>query len=57
MLEASYLCPSCGEEIVVPVDPTEDEQTYIEDCPVCCCPNEITLRVLGDAADVTVSPS
>lgn len=40
--EASYICESCGEEIVVPIDVTEGQsQQYTEDCPVCCCPNVI----------------
>ena len=40
--EASYVCDSCGEEIVVPVDHSEGSQhQYVEDCPVCCCPNVI----------------
>jgi hypothetical protein len=35
--EASYVCDACGEEIVIPIDPTEGgHQTYVEDCPVCC---------------------
>lgn len=45
-LEASYICPSCGEEIIVPVDLTQgDSQEYVEDCPVCCCPNVITVEM------------
>jgi DNA-directed RNA polymerase subunit RPC12/RpoP len=40
--EASYVCGSCGEEIVVPLDPSAGErQQYLEDCPVCCSPNEV----------------
>lgn len=40
--EASYVCGSCGEEIVVPLDPSAGErQRYVEDCPVCCSPNEV----------------
>lgn len=40
--EGSYVCASCGEEIVIPVDFTAgEEQEYVEDCPVCCCPNVI----------------
>ena len=43
-LEASYSCPSCGEQIQIPVDPTQGaQQEYVEDCPVCCSP--IVLRV------------
>ena len=45
--EGRYDCPSCGEEIVIPVDiSTRREQEYVEDCPVCCCP--ILLRIYVD---------
>ena len=44
--EASYVCTSCGEEIVVPVDLSAGmSQEYAEDCPVCCHPNLIHLEV------------
>ena len=40
--EAAYICNSCGEEIVVPLDYSEGQrQEYVEDCPVCCNPNVI----------------
>ena len=42
---ADYTCPHCGESIALSVDPSGGEaQAYIEDCPVCCNPNAITLR-------------
>ena len=44
--EASYACWACGEEIVVPIDPTMGHrQEYVEDCPVCCRPNLIHVEV------------
>ena len=44
--EATYVCDSCGEEIVVPVDLSQGhDQFYVEDCPVCCNPNEIFILV------------
>ena len=44
--EASYCCPKCGEEIVVPIDvPAGSEQEYVEDCPVCCAPILIRVEV------------
>ena len=44
--EASYLCDSCGEEIVIPVDLSAGEdQTYVEDCPVCCHPHVIHVAI------------
>mgnify|MGYP001549741383 CR=1 FL=1 len=47
--DASYVCESCGEEIVVPIDPTQgSSQEYVEDCPVCCCPNVVTVEIEDD---------
>lgn len=44
--EANYVCESCGEEIVVPIDLSAGaEQEYVEDCPVCCCPNIVHVQV------------
>lgn len=43
--EGSYFCDWCGEEIVVPLDPSAGEsQEYVEDCPVCCRPNVIGVE-------------
>ncbi len=52
--EATYVCDSCGEEIVVPLDITAgDRQEYVEDCPVCCHP--MVLRVsFDDSGDATL---
>jgi len=53
--EGRYTCPSCGEEIVVPVDPSAgEEQEYVEDCPVCCAPVELSVRVEPDG-EISVS--
>jgi len=47
--DASYICESCGEEIVIPVDPTQGpSQEYVEDCPVCCCPNVVNVEIESD---------
>jgi hypothetical protein len=52
--EASYVCDSCGEEIVLPIDLSAGSgQEYVEDCPVCCCPNVIRVEVDEDG-DVRV---
>jgi Cysteine-rich CPXCG len=31
-------CPYCGESIDVLVDDSSGEQSYYEDCSVCCAP-------------------
>jgi len=56
--EASYVCGSCGEDIVVPLDPSAGaSQHYVEDCPVCCTPNEVFVDYDEDGtARVTSRP-
>lgn len=47
--EASYICQSCGETIVVPIDISAGpSQTYVEDCPVCCRANIIHVEIDDD---------
>jgi len=49
--EASYTCDHCGETIVVPVDASAGrDQQYVEDCPVCCSPNLLRVRVEPDGS-------
>ena len=42
---ATIVCPYCGESIEILVDRSLTEQSYIEDCSVCCRP--ITLEISG----------
>ncbi len=54
--EGTYVCDSCGEDIVVPIDPSGGEsQSYVEDCPVCCNPNVIELEFFPDGDPPRVS--
>ena len=41
-------CPYCGEPISVLVDCSCEQQTYVEDCQVCCQPVVCILQVHGD---------
>ena len=41
MFEHFFQCPYCWEEISMLLDPSVIEQTYVEDCEVCCNPIEI----------------
>ena len=44
--EVSYICHACGEEVIVPLDPSQGmSQEYVEDCPVCCRPNVIHVEI------------
>jgi transcription elongation factor Elf1 len=48
-LEAAYVCDSCGEAIVVPVDISAGaHQQYVEDCPVCCHPMRLRVEIDPD---------
>lgn len=50
--EVSYICESCGEEIVIPLDPSAgSRQQYVEDCPVCCHANVISVHKQDDSQD------
>jgi len=52
--ETRISCPYCGESISVLVDDSVPEQSYVEDCQVCCRP--IVLDVVVDLdGDVEVS--
>lgn len=49
MIEATYCCDSCGEEIVVPIDVSAGgHQQYVEDCPVCCRPHVLHVELDAD---------
>ncbi|TWU40335.1 hypothetical protein Q31b_36830 [Novipirellula aureliae] len=55
--EASYVCDSCGEEIVIPLDPSAgSHQQYVEDCPVCCNPSVIHVDWVDDEARTWAEP-
>lgn len=41
-------CPFCGEMISVLVDCSLGEQSYVEDCSVCCQPMLLTIRMDED---------
>jgi hypothetical protein len=38
-------CPYCGEPISVLVDCSLEQQTYVEDCQVCCQPMVVQVVV------------
>lgn len=55
MNETTYVCDSCGEEIVIPVDPSGgNSQQFVEDCPVCCHPNVIRIEFDRNGEPVAV---
>lgn len=48
MEENEISCPFCGETITILVDCSVDDQTYIEDCSVCCRPISIHVSCAED---------
>jgi hypothetical protein len=46
----SITCPHCWQSIEITLDLSEPEQTYIEDCSVCCRP--IVIRVSSADGEV-----
>ena len=51
LLEASYRCPHCGEENETFIDPSGGaEQTYTEDCSVCCRANLIRVTISDEGS-------
>ena len=43
-VERYFKCPYCGERISMVLDTSVDQQTYIEDCEVCCRPFEVVVE-------------
>jgi len=49
MIETRLIsCPYCGEEFETTVDASAGDQSYIEDCFVCCQPIEFSIQVDAD---------
>ncbi len=43
MEEYFFQCPYCWEEISMLIDTSQRQQSYIEDCEVCCNPIQLTI--------------
>ena len=51
-------CPHCWETISLTLDLSVPEQSYIEDCPVCCKPMLISYSAVdGELDALSVDPS
>ena len=48
VVEHSFTCPFCGEEISMVLDLSVHRHSYVEDCEVCCNPLEISYTVEDD---------
>ena len=48
LLGVRVQCPYCWERFELLVDASVEQQEYVEDCPVCCCPNVIHVEFEED---------
>ena len=48
MIEHYFDCPHCWKTQLKMIDPSVDEQNFIEDCEVCCNPLEFNLSVMNN---------
>jgi len=49
LVEKPISCPYCGEVVTLLIDASVSEQSYVEDCQVCCQP--IALDVVVDETE------
>ena len=45
LIEKSVQCPCCGERIELLIDLSVPQQSYTEDCQVCCRPIIVSVDV------------
>jgi hypothetical protein len=56
--EQSATCPHCWETISLTLDLSVAEQSYIEDCPVCCKPMAVSYSAAdGELVEFSVEPT
>lgn len=53
LTDKTISCPYCGEAISLLVDGSLPEQSYVEDCQVCCRPIMLNVSIDADG-DVAV---
>jgi hypothetical protein len=55
---ADVACPHCWETVNLTLDLSVPEQSYIEDCPVCCRPMMVSYSSAdGELAQISVEAS
>ncbi|MCL6417498.1 CPXCG motif-containing cysteine-rich protein [Aestuariirhabdus sp. Z084] len=45
-------CPWCGESITLVIEVSQLEQSWVEDCSVCCRPIELCASLLASTHDM-----
>jgi hypothetical protein len=55
-MQAEFQCSYCGEWCDTEIDESgPSNQTYVEDCQVCCQPNVLTVHLVASTGDCAVS--
>lgn len=55
MYEHFFQCPYCWETISMLLEPLEEEQSYVEDCEVCCRPISVSFGYLSELTHFSAS--
>jgi transcription elongation factor Elf1 len=50
-------CPYCGESIEAQVEDLPEDQSYVEDCSVCCRPIQFDITPGENGVEAAVSRS
>jgi transcription elongation factor Elf1 len=45
MDEHFFQCPYCWEQISMLIDTSQRQQSYIEDCEICCNPIQLSVAI------------
>jgi hypothetical protein len=53
----TVMCPYCGENTEIDIDPLEEVQSFIEDCTVCCRPIQLEATPGEEGMDVVATRS
>ena len=57
LLPIIFTCPHCAQSLESAADPSQAaNQSYIEDCQVCCRPLRDEVRIDGDQASADAFP-
>ena len=48
LIERRIRCPFCAEAMSILVDLSAGDQSYIEDCQICCQPMQISFQTDGE---------
>lgn len=54
--EVAVQCPTCWETVLLAIDLSAGDADYTEDCPVCCRPMQVRVRLgVGAVPSVRVT--